>query len=69
MGVGDIADAIKLGNRIVSVMERLTTSAHIRETFERDGQVKASFTVNGYLVDLTVKDKQKTAIPADVVVE
>ena len=69
MGMGDIADALKLGNRIVAVLERLTTNAQIKEEFVRTGKVSGSFSVSDYLIEFTVKDKKRTAIPADVVVK
>lgn len=61
-----IADAIKLGTKIVGVLERLTTDTDIKDEFKKHGLIKGTFTLADYGVEFTVYDKKKTAIPAEV---
>ena len=61
-----IADAIKLGTKIVGVLERLTTDTDIKEEFREKGLIKGTFTLGEYGVEFTVYDKKKSAIPAEV---
>lgn len=61
-----IADAIKLGTKIVGVLERLTTDTDIKAEFRERGFIKGTFTLGDYGVEFTVCDRKKTAILAEV---
>lgn len=53
-----IADAIKLGTKIVGVLERLTTDTRIKEEFRQNGNVRGTFSLNDYVVEFVVQDKK-----------
>ena len=65
MGLGDITDALKLGNRVVTILERLTTDAKIKEQFARDGKIEGKFSLLDYEIKFTVEDRKRTSIPAE----
>lgn len=61
-----VMDAIKLGTKIVGVLERLTTDTNIKDEFKRNGIINGTFSLGDYSVEFTVRDKKKSAIPAEV---
>jgi len=66
---GDIAgigDALKLGNRIVSVLERLSTDPDVKRKLQTDGKYLGGFTIGDYEVKFDIIDRKKTAIPAKI---
>lgn len=65
MGLGDIAEAMKLGNRVVGVLEKLTTDARIREHFARNGKIEGKFSLLDYEVKFVVEDRNRASIPAE----
>jgi hypothetical protein len=66
MGLGDIAEAMKLGNRVVSILEKLTTDARIREQFALDGKIEGKFSLLDYEVKFVVEDRKRVSIPAEI---
>lgn len=61
-----IGDAIKLGTKIVGVLERLTTDTNIKDEFRAKGLIKGMFSLGDYAVEFVVRDKKRSAIPAEV---
>ena len=55
-----IGDAIKLGTKIVGVLERLTTDTRIKDEFRKNGLIRGTFSLNDYFVEFTVQDKKHT---------
>lgn len=55
-----IADAIKLGTKIVGVLERLTTDTRIKDEFRENGHIRGTFSLNDYFVEFIVQDKKHT---------
>ena len=64
--LGNIGDAVKLGTKLVNVLERVVTDTEIREEFRAKGFIQGTFSLNDYGVNFMVYNKKKTSIPAQV---
>jgi hypothetical protein len=66
---GDIAgigDALKLGNRIVTILERLSSDPEVKRKLQTDGKYLGGFTIGDFEIKFDIIDRKKTAIPAEI---
>jgi len=64
--IAGIGDALKLGNRIVTILERLSTDPDVKRKLQTDGKYLGGFTIGDYEIKFDIIDRKKTAIPAEI---
>lgn len=64
--IAGIGDALKLGNRIVTILERLSTDPDVKRKLQTDGKYLGGFTIGDYEVKFDIIDRKKTAIPVEI---
>jgi len=62
-----ISDALKLGNRVVNILDRLTSDPDVKRKLQTDGKYLGGFTIGNYEIKFDIIDRKKTALPAEIV--
>jgi len=64
--IAGIGDALKLGNRIVGILERLSSDPEVKRKLQTDGKYLGGFTIGDYEIKFDIIDRKKTAIPVEI---
>lgn len=64
--IAGIGDALKLGNRLVTILERLSTDPDVKRKLQTDGKYLGGFTIGDYEVKFDIIDRKKSSIVAEI---
>lgn len=58
--IAGLADALKIGNKLVGILDRLTSDTRVKAEFEETGKIEGTFSLGDYHIVFTVSDKMRT---------
>ena len=64
--IAGIGDALKLGKRLVAVLERLSTDPDVKRKIQTNGRYSGELTLGQLKIEFDIVDMEKTAIPAEI---